>query len=36
MKREKAQYFTEDDSRPEPSPEAITALGLDERYSYID
>ena len=36
MKWEKAQYFKESDLRPEPSPEAIEALGLDERYSYID
>ena len=36
MKWEKAQYFKESDLRPEPSPEAINALGLDERYSYID
>ena len=36
MKWEKAQYFKESDLRPEPSPEAIEALGLEERYSYID
>ena len=36
MKWEKARYFKESDLRPEPSPEAIEALGLDERYSYID
>ena len=36
MKWEQAQYFKESDLRPEPSPEAIEALGLDERYSYVD
>jgi len=36
MKWEQAQYFKESDLRPEPSPEAIDALGLDDRYSYID
>lgn len=36
MKRENAQHFREDDLRPEPSLEAITALGLEERDSYID
>lgn len=35
-KWEKAQYFKESDLRPEPSPEAIEALGLEERYSYVD
>ena len=36
MKWEKAQYFKESDLKPEPSPEAIKALGLEERYSYVD
>ena len=36
MKWEKAQYFKESDLKPEPSPAAIEALGLDERYSYVD
>ena len=36
MKWEKARYFKESDLKPEPSPEAIKALGLEERYSYID
>ena len=36
MQWERAQYFKESDLRPEPSPEAIEALGLDERYSYVD
>ena len=36
MKWEQALYFKESDLRPEPSPEAIDALGLDDRYSYID
>lgn len=36
MKWEQAQYFKESDLRPEPSPEAIEALGLDVRYSYVD
>ena len=36
MKWENAQYFKEGDMTPEPSPEAIEALGLDERYSYLE
>ena len=36
MKWEKAQYFQARDLTPQPSPEAIEALGLDERYSYVD
>lgn len=31
-----AEYFQDADKRPEPSPEAIEALGLAPRYSYID
>ena len=36
MKWTGAQYFAERDMTPEPSPEAIEALGLEPRYSYID
>lgn len=36
MKWEKAQYFAERDMTPEPSPEAIELLGLEDRYSYLD
>ena len=36
MKWNKAQYFQERDLKPVPSPEAIEALGLEERYSYLD
>ena len=36
MKWDRAQYFAERDMTPEPSPEAIEALGLDERYSYLE
>ena len=36
MQWENAQYFKESDLKPEPSPAAIEALGLDERYSYVD
>ena len=36
MKWEGGQYFKESDMTPEPSPEAIEALGLDERYSYLE
>ena len=35
-KWEKAQYFKESDLKPEPSLEAIEALDLEERYSYVD
>jgi N-sulfoglucosamine sulfohydrolase len=31
-----ADYFQERDKNPEPSQEAIQALGLEERYSYVD
>ena len=36
MKWVNAQYFQERDLNPAPSPEAIEALGLEERYSYLD
>ena len=36
MKWAGAQYFAERDLTPKPSPEAIEALGLDERYSYLE
>lgn len=36
MKWDKAQYFAERDMTPEPSPEAIEALGLEERYNYLE
>ena len=31
-----AVYFQERDKNPEPSPDAIQALGLEERYSYVE
>jgi len=31
-----ADYFQERDKSPEPSQEAIQALGLEERYSYVE
>lgn len=31
-----AQYFQERDMHPEPSEDAIEALGLEERYSYVE
>jgi arylsulfatase A-like enzyme len=31
-----ADYFQERDKNPEPSQEAIQALGLEERYSYVE
>ena len=34
MKWEGAEYFAKRDMTPEPSPEAIEALGLKERYTY--
>ena len=36
MKWVGAKYFQERDLTPEPSPEAIEALGLEERYSYLE
>ena len=36
MKWQNAQYYQERDFTPKPSPEAIEALGLAERYSYVD
>ena len=31
-----AEYFAERDKTPEPSAEAIEALGLEDRYSYVE
>ena len=36
MKWDNAKYFSERDMTPEPSPEAIEALGLEDRYSYLE
>ncbi len=36
LKWEGAEYFQKRDLTPEPSQEAIQALGLNERYSYIE
>lgn len=36
MAWEGAQYFQERDFEPAPSPEAIEALGLEERYNLLD
>ena len=36
MKWVGAQYFAEKDFHPEPSDEAREALGLEERYNWVD
>ena len=36
LKWEGAEYFQDRDFTPQPSPEAIEALGLQQRYSYLE
>ena len=36
LKWEGAEYFQDRDFTPQPSPEAIEALGLKQRYSYLE